>query len=167
MEKGKQVIYVRLLKSLYRTLKAALLFWENLRDTLQEWGFKINPYDWCVANNMINGKQCTIGWHVDDLKISHVDSKIVDDILNMLDESYGKEATVVTTRGKIHDYLGMMLDYNIDGKVQITMFEYIAKIIEEFPMELDGEPTSPAANHLFEVYDNGIKLKPEQKDLFH
>ena len=47
------------------------------------------------------------------------------------------------------------------------MFEYIAKIIEEFPMELDGEPTSPAENHLFEVDDNGIKLKPEQKDLFH
>ena len=34
-------------------------------------------------------------------------------------------------------------------------------------MELDGEPTFPAANHLFEVDDNGIKLKPEQKDLFH
>ena len=47
------------------------------------------------------------------------------------------------------------------------MFEYIAKIIEELPMELDGEPTSPAANHLFEVDDKGIKLKPEQKDLFH
>ena len=47
------------------------------------------------------------------------------------------------------------------------MFKYIAKIIEEFPMELDGEPTSPAANSLFEIYDNGIKLKPNQKDLFH
>ena len=34
-------------------------------------------------------------------------------------------------------------------------------------MELDGEPTSPAANHLFEVDDNGVKLKPEQKDPFH
>ena len=30
MEKGKPVIYVRLLKALYGTLKAALLFWENL-----------------------------------------------------------------------------------------------------------------------------------------
>ena len=104
---------------------------------------------------------------MDDIKISHVDSEVVDDILNKLDERYGKEAPVVTTRGKIHDYLGMTLDYNIDGKVYITMFEYIAKIIEELPMELDGEPTSPAANHLFEVYDKGIKLKPEQKDLFH
>ena len=116
---------------------------------------------------MINGKQCTIGWHVDDLKISHIDSEVVDDIINKLDERYGKEAPMVTTRGKIHDYLGMKLDYNIDGKVQIIMFKFIAKRIEEFPMELDVEPTSPAENHLFEVDDNRIKLKPEQKDIFH
>ena len=45
MEKGKPVIYVRLLKALYGTLKSALLFWENLSETFQEWGFKINPYD--------------------------------------------------------------------------------------------------------------------------
>ena len=100
-------------------------------------------------------------------KISHVDSEVVDEILNKLDERCGKEAPMVTTRGNIHDYLGMTLDCNINGKVQITMFEYIAKIIEEFRMELDGEPTSPAINHLFEVDDNGVKLKPEQKDLFH
>ena len=116
---------------------------------------------------MINGKQCTIGWDVDDLKISHVESEVVDGILNKLDKRYGKESPMVTTRGNIRDYLGMTLDYNIGGKVQITMFEYIDKIIEELPMELNGEPTYPAANHLFEVHDNGIKLKPEQKDLFH
>ena len=116
---------------------------------------------------MINGKQCTIGWHVDDLKISHVASEGVDDILSKLDERYGKKAHMLTTRGKIHDYLGMMLEYNINGKMQIPMFEYIANTIEEVPLKLDGEPTSPASNHLFEVDDNGIKLKPKQKDLFH
>ena len=61
----------------------------------------------------------------------------------------------------------MNLDYNIYVKVQINILEYIVKIIEEFPMELDGEPTSPAANHLFEVDDNGVKMKPDQKDLIH
>ena len=34
-------------------------------------------------------------------------------------------------------------------------------------MELDGEPTYPAGNHIFEIDSNGIKLKPEQKYLFH
>ena len=40
---------------------------------------------------------------MDDLKISHIDSEVVDDILNKLDERYGKEAPMVTTKGKIND----------------------------------------------------------------
>ena len=72
-KRGKTVLYVELLKTLYGTLRAALLFWKLLSKKLVEWGFEINPYDCCVANKMVNGKQCTILWHVDDLKISHVD----------------------------------------------------------------------------------------------
>jgi hypothetical protein len=69
-ERGKKAIYLKLKKALYGTLQAALLFWKDLSGYLQEVGFKINPYDWCVENKMIDGKQCTILWHdVDDLKI--------------------------------------------------------------------------------------------------
>ena len=50
IEKGKQVLYVELKKALYGTLRAALLFWKKLSAKLQEWGFVINQYDWCVAN---------------------------------------------------------------------------------------------------------------------
>eukprot|EP00957_Ditylum_brightwellii_P111990 8540452-Ditylum_brightwellii.AAC.1 len=49
MEKGNSVLHVRLQKALYGAMKAALLWGENLTNTLKEWGFKINPYDWCVA----------------------------------------------------------------------------------------------------------------------
>jgi hypothetical protein len=71
-ENGKTVVHVELLKALHGTLKAALLFWKLLSSKLTSWGFEINPHDWCVANKMIDGK-CTVLWHVDDLKISHVD----------------------------------------------------------------------------------------------
>ena len=37
---------------------------------------------------MIGGKQMTIYWHVDDLKISHVNPKAVDKIVNWLDGLY-------------------------------------------------------------------------------
>jgi hypothetical protein len=94
-EKGKPVLYVRLLKALYGTLQAALLFWKDLTGNFAEWGFELNPYDWCVANKMINGKQCTILWHVDDLK----DPEVVKDILRMLNERYGKKSPLVVTRG--------------------------------------------------------------------
>jgi Reverse transcriptase (RNA-dependent DNA polymerase) len=83
-KKGKPVLYFELLKALYGTLKAALLFWKKLVATLREWGFKMNPYDWCVVNKIINGKQCTVLWHVDDLKISHVEYDVVSLIINLI-----------------------------------------------------------------------------------
>ena len=73
-EGGKPVIYAELKKALYGTLQAALLFWQELSSFLGELGFAANPYDACVMNKDINGHQCTVGWHVDDLKLSHADS---------------------------------------------------------------------------------------------
>jgi hypothetical protein len=75
---GQRVLYVLLLKALYGTMHAALLFWRKLTSKLQEWGFEMNPHDPCVANKMMNGTQCTITWHVDDLKISHINPKAVE-----------------------------------------------------------------------------------------
>ena len=63
---GKKVLYVRLRKALYGCLKSGLLFWRHLSSLLERNGFEINPYDTCVANKLVNGKQCTIVWHVDD-----------------------------------------------------------------------------------------------------
>lgn len=50
-----------------------------LQEIEEGMGFKINQYDICVANKMINGKQFTVLWHVDDLKISLKDKKVVTD----------------------------------------------------------------------------------------
>jgi len=83
-KRGKPMLYVKLKKALYGTLQAARLFLRLLSDTLIEWGFKLNEYDKCVANKMVNGKQCTVIWHVDDLKISHVDSKVVNEVIKNL-----------------------------------------------------------------------------------
>ena len=72
-EGRQKVMYVELLKALYGTIKATKLFWEKMMNHLvKDWGFTINPYDSCVVNKTINGTQCMIVWHVDDLKISHV-----------------------------------------------------------------------------------------------
>ena len=47
-------------------------------------GFVSNPYDPCVINKIIDGKQMTIGWHVDDLKVSHHDPKTVKELAKYL-----------------------------------------------------------------------------------
>ena len=99
-KKGKPRLYIRLKKALYGMLQAALLFWQLLSDTLQEWGFKLNPYNKCMANKKINGKQCTIIWHIEDLKILDMEKKVVDDIIGHLSIKFGKEETLPSTSKK-------------------------------------------------------------------
>ena len=52
-------------------------------------------------NKTVNDKQCTIIWHVDDLKISHIDPDIVSRVLADIDAEYGKITKMNITRGKI------------------------------------------------------------------
>ena len=166
-EGGKPVLYVQLKKALYGTLQGAMLFWKNLTNTLQEWGFEINPYDWCVANKTVNGKQITIVWHVDDLKISHVDKDVVTEYITKLQERYGKEAPLTIRRGKIHDYLGMVLDYSKTGKVRIDMLQYIEALLESLPSEYNGDAVTPAAGHLLDVDEACKKLSETDAAHFH
>ena len=79
VEKGEQVMYMELLKALYGTLRAARLFWQKLsKQLIDEWGFIPNKYDDYVVNKMINRHQMTVVWHVDDLKVSHIDAAEVE-----------------------------------------------------------------------------------------
>jgi hypothetical protein len=49
-------------------MRASLLFYRKLRKELEAYGFKIDPYDPCVANKITDAeKQLTVVWHVDDL----------------------------------------------------------------------------------------------------
>jgi hypothetical protein len=168
VQRGKQVLYVELKKALYGTLKAALLFWKKLSSTLESWGFIVNPYDSCVVNKNIDGSQCTILWHVDDLKISHADPNVVTSVIKQLEGEFGKEAPLTVTRGKLHDYLGMTIDYRVPGKVMIAMFDYIDNMLAELPEDMNGETATPASNHLFQVNtEGGTKLSEDQSVFFH
>jgi hypothetical protein len=68
-EKGKDMMYLHLTKAPYGTLQAALLLWKDLRGYLILEGFKLNPYDNCVANKIVNGAQSTVLWYIKNLKL--------------------------------------------------------------------------------------------------
>ena len=128
----------------------------------------MNPYDSCVMNKMVNGKQITVGWHVNNLKISHVDQEAFEDLVTKLENRFGKEAPLVVNRGSVHDYLGMRINFSEPGKVIFSMKEYIEKLINEALEDLmKGASTSPAAHHLFNVDKNCEKLDPSLAILFH
>jgi hypothetical protein len=90
-----------------------------------------------TANKIIEGKQMTICFHVDDCKLSHRKKKVMDTMIEYLREGYEsifKDGTgeMTMSRGKIHKYLGMTLDFTVCGQVKITMFDYVDEIPTDF-----------------------------------
>ena len=169
-EGGSPVIYLEIEKALYGMLESSLLFYKKLSKDLREQGFEVNPYDPCVANKMIEGKQMTVTWHVDDLKISHESAKVVDEFIEWAREKYEDVTPIKPSRGKKHDYLAMMLDYSTPGVVKIDMANYITKVLDEFAFGKEiGEAgaKTPAAEHLFKTNDECQKLPPDKKEEFH
>ena len=161
-KKGVPMLYVRLPKALYGMLRAALLFYKRLRKDLEFMGFEINPYDPCVANMMVNGAQCTVCWHVDDLKVSHVDEAVVTAFSLKLADLY--KGRVKTHRGKVFDYLGMDLDYGSSpGALIVSMIKYLTTCLEEWPEELRGSKINPHSDNLFTIReDEDRELLPEE-----
>jgi hypothetical protein len=72
-------------------------------------------------------------WHVDDLKIPHVNESVNTTVIGMINNEFGKEEALSITRGGIHDYLGMTLDYSEKGKVKIKMLDYVDKMQWSYP----------------------------------
>ena len=65
----KKMLVGKISKAIYGTLLGAISFYKKLRGFLMDMGFKTNGYDECTFNKMIDGYQCTIQVHVDDLKL--------------------------------------------------------------------------------------------------
>ena len=101
------------------------------------------------------------------MKISHADSRVVDTIINMLEQEFGKEAPLTICHGKIHEYLGMTLDFTLAGKVQIRMEEYITSMLTELPADMDGMATTPATEHLFKINETPTYLDEKEAMFFH
>jgi hypothetical protein len=146
LENGEQILYVQLKNALYGTLQAAMLFWQDLNGKPLG-GFELNPYDNCAANKIIDGKQYRVWWNVDDLKISNVDEKVVEYTAEKLDKVYDKETPLLMNRGYNHEYLGMTLDYSVDGKCKINMQGYIDELIEEYLPDGGSIVSTPTVVH--------------------
>ena len=168
LEKGKCVLYLQLMKALYGMLKAALLWYKKFRSELEAEGYVFNPYDPCVANKMIGQKQHTVRFHVDDLMASHVDPKVNDRFDKWLNKMYGSYRTVNCTRGNTHDYIGMTFDFSIPNTVKVNMKDYVANMLDEFPIHLtkDDVAPTPAAADLF-AQPQSVPLSKDQAESYH
>ena len=174
-KKGNKTLLVQCQNTIYGTMVASLLYYRKFTKSLTSIGFEINPYDPCVANKIIEGKQMTICFHVDDCKLSHRDSSVNDRMIEWLRQEYESifedgSGKMTVSRGKIHTYLGMTLDYTIPGLVKVSMFEYIDEILTAFEKAEPkgaGTKASAAPDNLFKVNEDCEKLSPKKAVQFH
>ena len=164
LENGKKVLYLRILKAIYGMIESALLWYELYSTTLVKMGFEINPYDKCVANKIIDDSQCTICWYVDDNKVSHLDDKVNDSIVDAIEKKFGKLAR---TTGKKHTFLGMDIEFIGDKKLSITTPQHIEEALEDFGEEIDADAVNPAKSKLFIISNDSEKLSEAKADIFH
>jgi len=63
-ENGQNVLHIQMMKALYGMMVSSLLYYKKFLKDIESVGLEVNPYDMCVANRIINGRQNTITWHL-------------------------------------------------------------------------------------------------------
>jgi len=111
----------------------------------------------------INDRQCTIVWHVDDNKISHVDADMVEDVISKIESKFGK---VVVTRGDTHNFLGIRATFPGDRTVHIDTIQHVKEAIEDFGKPMDRGAATPALRNLFDMEGKTEGLTPRQQQKF-
>ena len=154
-------ILVQLMRALYGTIEASLLWYENINKALIDYGMKPNPSGECVYNYVRNGIQLTVCLYVDDLKITCVSDPMIYDFVLYIRRKY-KDTTV--HEGGIHNYLGMTFEYG-GGVVTVSMLKYTQDIKSKF------EPTKgrkwPTTENLFVVDPNSPLLCEKRRKALH
>ncbi len=160
--KGTPILYVKLQKVLYGLMRVSLLFYRKSRKELEDYGFKVNPYDPCMANKVTEcGKQMTVMWHVEDLMGSCKNDFELTKFSCYLAKIYGPKLSMHT--GRKHDYLGVDMEFNDDGTLEASMITYLKNVISKFPEVITGKSATPAADHLFTNRDKK-EAKPLDKE---
>ena len=89
------------------------------------------------------------------------------EVIASLSDEYGKVGEMTVKRGKIHEYLGMTLDFSEEGKFIVNTEEYIDEILIGLPEDTNGVAITPAVDHLFKTCSDAPKLNKERAELFH
>ena len=134
-EKVKPILYAEFLKALCGLLKSALKFYIKAVVDLKEEVFEINPHDGSMDNKLVNGKYQTVCWHVDDLKVSHIDPTVNDILIQKLRKKHEtiEKGSMKVTSGNFHTFLGMLFNFSTMVQVKISMLDCIMDLIKEFP----------------------------------
>ena len=143
-------------------MKSAALWYEDLSSCLVEAGFVRNECNICVFNREMDGVQCTIAVHVDNLIITSVNADMIEYACAHVKVKYGD---ITRCDGPVLNYLSMMFDLFKSGEVRMTMKGYIEETLAF--AGVTGKAKSPATDGLFETRAGATLVSETQREWFH
>ena len=148
--KGTKILYVKLQKALYGLIRSSLLFYRKLRKEFEKCGLIVSLYNPCMANKVTeDGNQLTVVWHVDNPMAFWVEDFELTEFSCYLARIYEPKLTMHTQRK--HDYLGVEMEFNKDGTLDVSMFNYLANVIRDFSEVISSQATTLVADYLFNI----------------
>ena len=87
----------------------------------------MNPCDPCVWNEMIMENQLTSLCHADSVLMACPFSQKVTDQKKNLDKEHCQKDPFTAARGKVHDHLGVTLDFSNRGTIMLSQNDTIKK----------------------------------------
>ena len=168
-------IIAELNKALYGCIESAVLWYEELSQTLISLGLTRSHTDPCVFN-LSGNKRLTVTVYVDDLMIISNNVRTIDWLLTELMRKYD---LLKITRGTTHNCLGMVFDISLPPLIMINQQGMIEDIISSTRTNVMSAtntdsnirpkvpPKTPAPTYLFDINVDS-DLPPESlKTIFH
>ena len=84
----------------------------------------------------------------------------------MVGDNFWKYKAVEPSRGKKHDFLGMVVDFMEKGKVIINMVKYVESMIEDFHVKISKVSKLPVAENLLDI-GTGKLLDKGKSEAYH
>ena len=117
---------------------------------------------------MVNDKQITVQFFINGLHINCENMEEIDKLIEDLNNKFRTNfQELAVNKGKVHDYLGINIDYSNNNYVKFTMYDFLEDVLEEARDNMNGTSKWPANSKLFEVDKESPKLNVRDQDYFH
>ena len=85
-----------------------------------------------------------------------MDPIVVTNVIKKFDKAYATIDKLTICREKIHEYLGMTIDFTTPGEVKLNVYDMIQRLNNSLPEDMIGEKNTVSSSCLFDT-SNGNK----------
>ena len=166
-ELGEGASVVELDKALYGCLQSVRRWYDTLKEALTSMDYECSKRDPCVFRKYNeDGKiVASVFMHVDDGYFSCEAQHIYDEFIEKLNNRFQYGVTYSEKDAKHFEYLGMIMDFSIEGKCHLTMKRYIEAIMSEW--KVTGKTQYPHVKDLLKIDSSKKTLDEERHKSFH